>query len=267
MANISAAAPAASGEFRIGHVFSQAAAILSRNFLGFFAVTFVAALPRLLWATAATPAGAIGLVSLGLFLSLVLNVLGQAIVVHAAFQDMRNRPVSIGESVQAALKHVLSIAGLAVCVAIAFIVVFAVPATVAGIFARTHLYVGLALAALIAIGFAALLLTMWVVATPACVVERRGPLSSMGRSGQLTKGHRWKVFGMVLLLFVVAAVIGAVITALLRLMGSFVLVTLGTLVWTGAWSAFYATIVVVTYHDLRVAKEGVDTDQIASVFD
>jgi hypothetical protein len=89
----------------------------------------------------------------------------------------------------------------------------------------------------------------------------------MRRSGQLTRGHRWKVFGMVLLLFVVAALIGGVITALLRLTGSFVLVTLGTLAWTGVWGAFYATIVVVTYHDLRVAKEGIDVHQIASVFD
>jgi hypothetical protein len=115
-----------------------------------------------LWTTAATAAGAVGRVSLGLFLSLILNMLGQAIVVHAAFQDMRNRPVSLGESLQAALRRLLSIIGLAVCVAIAFIVVFAVPATVAGLFARTHLYVALAVAVPIGIGLAALLLTMWL---------------------------------------------------------------------------------------------------------
>jgi hypothetical protein len=33
------------------------------------------------------------------------------------------------------------------------------------------------------------------------------------------------------------------------------------------WGAFYAIFVVVTYHDLRVAKEGVDVHEIASVFD
>ena len=46
MANISAAAPIASGEFRIGDVFSKTATLLSRNFLTFFVVAIVASLPR-----------------------------------------------------------------------------------------------------------------------------------------------------------------------------------------------------------------------------
>jgi hypothetical protein len=32
-------------------------------------------------------------------------------------------------------------------------------------------------------------------------------------------------------------------------------------------TAFNAIVIVVTYHDLRVAKEGVDTEQIAAVFE
>jgi hypothetical protein len=44
-------------------------------------------------------------------------------------------------------------------------------------------------------------------------------------------------------------------------------VVLGTLAWNGVWGAFYAIFGVVTYHDLRVAKEGVDVHQIAAVFD
>jgi hypothetical protein len=38
-------------------------------------------------------------------------------------------------------------------------------------------------------------------------------------------------------------------------------------VWNGFWGALYAIFAVVTYHDLRVAKEGVDTEQIAAVFE
>jgi MFS family permease len=270
MTNISVAAPATSGEFRIGRVFSQAATVLSRNFLGFFAVTFVAALPRLLWITAFTsPAAAVGRVSLGLFLTLVLNMLGQAIVVYAAFQDMRNKPVNIGESLKVGLRRLLSIIGIAVCIGFALIAVFAAPAVTASLllYGRSLVYVALAVGVAIGIVLAALLLTMWLVATPACVVAQKGPLASMGRSSNLTKGHRWKIFGMILLLFVVGALIGGIVGGLLGLTRSFVLVTIGTLVWTGAWGAFYATIVVVTYHDLRVAKEGIDIHQIASVFD
>jgi uncharacterized membrane protein len=112
-----------------------------------------------------------------------------------------------------------------------------------------------------------ILAVMWFVSTPACVVEQLGPLASMARSSELTKGHRWKIFGMLLLVLIGAAIIGGVIGAALGLTGSSTLVTLGTLVWTGIWGALYAIFVVVTYHDLRVAKEGTDVHQIAAVFD
>ncbi len=39
------------------------------------------------------------------------------------------------------------------------------------------------------------------------------------------------------------------------------------LIWSAIWTAFYAIVIVVTYHDLRVAKEGIDTEQIAAVFE
>jgi hypothetical protein len=45
------------------------------------------------------------------------------------------------------------------------------------------------------------------------------------------------------------------------------LALIGDVLWNGVWGAFYAISVVVTYHDLRVAKEGIDIEQIAAVFD
>jgi hypothetical protein len=39
------------------------------------------------------------------------------------------------------------------------------------------------------------------------------------------------------------------------------------LIWNALWAAFFAVVNVVAYHDLRVAKEGVDTAQIAAVFE
>jgi hypothetical protein len=39
------------------------------------------------------------------------------------------------------------------------------------------------------------------------------------------------------------------------------------LIWDAIWTAFFAVVMVVTYHDLRVAREGVDTEQIAAVFE
>jgi hypothetical protein len=39
------------------------------------------------------------------------------------------------------------------------------------------------------------------------------------------------------------------------------------LIWSAIWKAFYVILAVVIYHDLRVAKEGVDTEQIVAVFE
>ncbi len=247
MANISAAVPTTSGEFRIGQVFSQTSAVLSRHFLMFFVVMIVAALPRvLLTQTAVTGAGGevYGKLFLGLFLQIVLSTLAQAVLVYGAFQDMRGRPVSLVDCLRVALGRFFPIIGLAICMSI-----------------------GLSIGFILLVVPGIILAVMWFVSTPACVVEQLGPLASMGRSSELTKGHRWKIFGMLLLVVIIGLVISIVIGALLGLTGSPVLVTLGTLAWTGVWGAFYAIFGVVTYHDLRVAKEGVDVHQIASVFD
>lgn len=126
------------------------------------------------------------------------------------------------------------------------------------------LLVGLASILLIVPGL--ILFTMWFVATPVCVVERLGPNASMRRSTQLTKGHRWKVFGLILLLVIISAVVSPLIEFGLAAIST-TLSLVGTLIWNGIWGAFYAIAVVVTYHDLRVAKEGINIEQIASVFD
>jgi hypothetical protein len=247
MTNVSAGAPAAEGEFRVGQVFNRSLTLLSRNFLIFCVVTTVAALPNVLitQSIARQPDSEnVGWLAAAGLLTIALSMLSQAVVLYGAFQDMRGRAVNLGESLRVALRRLPSIIGVAFCVTI-------------GVFIGALL--------LIFPGF--ILLTMWFVATPVCVVEGLGPLASMGRSSALTKGHRWKIFGMVLLVLVGAAVVGAIIGAVLGLTGSTVLVALGSLIWSGVWGAFYAIFVVVTYHDLRVAKEGIDIHQIASVFD
>jgi uncharacterized membrane protein len=108
---------------------------------------------------------------------------------------------------------------------------------------------------------------MWFVAVAACVVERRGPFAAMGRSNQLTKGHRWKIFGLLILLILVSVLAALLIGLILTPLGSTILTFIVNVVWSAIWGAYYATAVAVSYHDLRVAKEGVDIEQIASVFD
>jgi hypothetical protein len=242
---ISTVTPVAGGEFRIGRVFSRTLTLLSRNFPIYFAVAAVAALPSILLEnTGADKETAATLSLLGFLGILLLNPLSQAIMLHTAFQDMSGRRISLSDSVRAALGRWLPLIGLSICVG--FAVVF-----------------GLIL--LIVPGI--ILMIMWYVANPACIVERLGVFASMGRSSELTKGHRGSIFGMVALLGIASVVVAAVVKGVLGLTGSTGLVISGTLAWTALVGAFGAIFAVVTYHDLRVAKEGVDTRQIAAVFE
>jgi len=240
----------AEGDFRVGAVLNRTFSVLSRNFLPFFIVVVVANLPILLMShglgtAPAEPASAnVGASILGAFLAVALNMLSQAIILYGAFQDMRGQRVNLGESLGVGLSRFLPIVGLAIV---------------------ASLLMGLGFILLIIPGL--ILMTMWFVATPACVVEQLGPFQSMKRSSQLTKGHRWKIFGLIFVLLIISSIISPALTVSLAAIGGRLLAVTGSVIWHGVWGAFYAIAVVVTYHDLRVAKEGIDIEQIAAVFD
>jgi hypothetical protein len=253
MTDASLSARFAEGDFRVGRILSRTSSVLSRNFLPFFIVTAIANLPGALLIKLSTDAATVapeaafqnvGMIFIGLILTVVLNVLCQAIVLYGAFQDMRGRPVNLVESLQVGFRRFFPIVGLAI---IAYFLIM--------------------LGSMLLIVPGLILLTMWFVATPACVVEQLGPIKSMRRSSQLTKGHRWKVFGLILLVAVLGSVVVGVINLGFELMAGPILALISGLVLNGIWGAFYAIAVVVTYHDLRAAKEGTSTEQIAAVFD
>jgi len=250
MTNTAMSARFAESDFRVGSVLTRTAKILSQHFLIFFLIGLVANLPSLLLgygggSVGASPTGQNAvLLIVGGVLSFVLSMISQAVMVHAAFQAMRMRPVSLGESMRVGLSRVFAVILLALLMGI-----------LGG------------LAAVLLIVPALIVMTMWFVSTPACVVERTGPWTSMKRSAALTKGHRWKVFGLLLLLILVSLIVAGLLQLVLMQVGSTILVLLGTLLWGALWTAFYSIAVVTTYHDLRVAKEGIDIEQIASVFD
>ena len=175
---------------------------------------------------------------------MVLSQLGDAIILHAAFQDMRRRPVRLVESLNVGLSRFLPLIGIAI---------------VAGFL--------ILLGTILLIIPGLILYTMWFVGVPACVVERLGPWTSLRRSRELTKGYRWKVFALGLLLVVVNLGGSVVASSLTALAGNPIVGLTGQLIWTGIAAAFSAVVFTVTYYDLRVIKEGVDIDQVAAVFD
>ncbi len=233
-------------EFRVGRAFSKAFEVYSRNAVSFSIVAFLAWLPT----------GAITLYSINLplaergnwligagLLYYMIHTITTAAILYAAFQDMRGLPVKLGESVQHGLRRLLPLVG-------ATILMF------------LGLWLGLAL--LIIPGL--MLLMRWYLISPVCVVEQKGPLGSLKRSAELTKGSRWKLFAAFLILFIASIVLAAPIALL-----STTISPLAALAANGILrsiiGAFGSVLTVVFYHDLRVEKEGVDIESIASVFD
>jgi hypothetical protein len=246
----------AEGDFRVGRVFTQTFSVLSRNLLPFCIVTVIAALPYF-FLFGANPrtggaAGAAGTLSAGravlavfwFVLALLLNALSQAVILYAAFEDMRGRPVNMMESLRIGFGRILPVLGTAILVGLL---------TMLG---------GMAL-----VIPAFIVMTMLFVAIPACVVERLGPGKSIGRSAALTKGYRWRVFGLWISFMIVLGIVQSVSVGIASSIGGMFASQLVLLLWNAIYIAFSATLAVVTYRDLRVAKEGVDTDQIAAVFD
>ncbi len=290
MTNATMSAPFGEGDFRVGRVLTQSTTVFQRNFLALFLIGVIAYLPiqaLLVWLAAlrqggAASIGAIPQAQLGLFVflfvlvTIVFSMLSQAVILHVAFQNMRNRPASMVEAFKVGLRRFFPLLLLAILVGLVAILVLLGLGVVAGVTvaisggtAGSTIATVLATLGVIILGLAtlAILYAMWFVAVAACVVDRRWPFSALGRSAQLTKGHRWRIFGLILLLFVVSMIVSIVIELLLSPLGNMIVSFAGSLAWSAIWGAFYAIVVAVSYHDLCVAKEGMDIEQIASVFD
>lgn len=257
MTGMPAATPAeVAGEFRVGLVLSRAWTVLSGNIGKFLALSAVTALPDLAILVPATTdpeamrqaasnlsSGAILAGATTSLIWAILIVVTHATVLYGAVQVMRGRSFQIGDSLQKGLARFFPVIGASICMVVATMFGFVL---------------------VIVPGF--ILMSMFFVALPACVVERLGPFQSLSRSGGLTRGHRWKIVGIWLVLAIVSGIVNNIIGRVVIAAGLAITLVV-SMVWHALMSAYQAITVAVAYHDLRVAKEGVDIDHIASVFD
>jgi hypothetical protein len=165
-------------------------------------------------------------------------------MIYGAFQDIRGRPFDLGTSMSRGFRRFFPVLGTSFC--FGFVVLL-----------------GLALFVLPG----PIILTMYLVAIPVCVVEELGPIRSLDRSRLLTKGHRWQIFAI----YVVPVAAIAVLLFVFMIIGSLVAGAIGSAIAAYLGSALLSTseaiVSIVTYHDLRAAKEGLDIEQLAAVFD
>jgi hypothetical protein len=207
----------AGGHFRIGHVLSRTAAIFASNFLAYSMVTAVAALPPLLVGAlvaaspvaVANPLQNAGAEAATVFLTVALEILGQAIVLYGAFQNMRGKPVRLSDCITVGLRRFFPLIRLALCLGLALLAYFLfLGLAVVGLQIRQQPAL-VTLAVMLWLIPLSVLYVIWFAATPACVVEQLGAFRSLGRSRELTKGHRFRIFGLVLVILIPTLTIAA----------------------------------------------------------
>ena len=125
---------------------------------------------------------------------------------------------------------------------------------------------------LVFIVLAAIFWIRWLFATQAITLENTRARQGMRRSWQLTKGSAWRVFGIMLLLSLMVAIISAVPTYLIGfaiplLVRDLAIQTVINQSLSSAVGILLTPIQLITttllYYDLRVRKEGFDLELLA----
>jgi hypothetical protein len=119
---------------------------------------------------------------------------------------------------------------------------------------------------------AILFVRLWVT-VPVIAVERPGVFAAIGRSWSLSRGHGWRMFGILLVMWVASVAASMVVGVVIVVLGVFGGVT-GMLVGQGfnmlasmIVNALFAIAAAVAYVELRRAKEGFGLEDIAAIFD
>ena len=245
-------------EFRVGRVLSRSFEVLFHDFFKFALIAFIALLPYvlLILAGGAAAGGLAGgqphfapsvLIGGGLVFFVVFiffYAVSMAATLYGAFRGMSGRPFSLGDAFGRGLARFFPLVGLGICWSVA---------------------IGVGTLLLVVPGL--MMLAAFYVALPACVMEGLGPFQSMSQSAALTKGHRWKVFGIYFLVAIVNGAVGQLVVRVFSLGIGLFPSSILYLVWTLLAAAYNSIAIAVIYHDLRVLKEGIDIDRIAAVFD
>ena len=111
---------------------------------------------------------------------------------------------------------------------------------------------------------------MLFVAVPAAVMEGRGIGKALQRSGDLTDGHKGSLFVVLLVVTVPMLVLSFQLDFVLPAVQGFdpsYGAILDFVITDFLYGGIMATCAAVAYHDLRILKEGVDTEEIAAAFD
>src|SRR5580693_503546 len=198
-------------------VYREQASVLIPAAIVVFAVVAVARL--VLTGGAAGLVSVVGLVAGTFYQGMVVELVGDV-------QDGR-RDSSVGQLFRGVAPVVLPLIGLSILLGIG---------------------VGIGLILVIVPGL--FLMTIWSVAAPSLVIERKGVFAAFRRSRELVRGHGWQVFGVILVVFgigIVIAIVAAILASGLGTGG----VAIGQWILDVVLAPFTSLISAVLYFSLR----------------
>jgi hypothetical protein len=179
---------------------------------------------------------------------LVVSALVQGAITRATVTAIEGRRATFGESLSTALRVLLPLIGLSILLAIGIMIGF-VLLIVPGI----------------------ILLLVWAVAVPSLVIERGGVFAALARSAELTRGAKWKIFGLFLLIAVaywllslVAGIVGLGLYSpttgftVTNIIGGIVVGTVFNMIW--------GTVQPSLYIELRQWKECGSIENLQQIF-
>lgn len=244
----------------IGAVLGRAFGVMLGNPLTVFGIAFLlGALPQAVLGYSvraeasfdrAAQTGLVGVYMGYGLVTLLCSALAQSALVRASSAFLEGRSASIGESLSVGLSKVLPVIGVSILMSlglmIGFILLF-IPAII--------------------------LALMWIVAIPALVEEDSGVIAAFGRSRYLTKGSRWQILALMivmlviiwlvaLLAFIPGAILGLGVVASAETPAALAISLLTTTLTT----AFSSTLITTLYFALRERQDGPRTAQLADVF-
>lgn len=258
---------AVGGSFDFGRVVGRTFRVIGDN-LGVFAIAalILVTLPVFAGTIIGITSGSATVFSLasggGGLIAGVGGLILQGLVVHAAINRLNGRSVETGEIVNVGARYALPLLGLAIISTL-----------------------GLMLGFVLLLVPGLILCVVWSVASPSLVMEKRGVFDSLQRSRDLTRGHRWSIFGLLVVYSILSIVISLTVQGLSGAAGvttslasslqgehspitaTVVLATLLSALTSGVQGIVGAAGAASIYYELRTTKEGVAPDQLASVFD
>jgi hypothetical protein len=246
--------------FSISRVISRAFDVVGRNLVTFFLLALIVQIPLSIinyYNVVTTPAGlsqqellartfAPQMLAAAL-IYVVLAVVLQAAILRGAITSLGGKPASLAECLSTGLRVFFPMIGITIL---------------------TVLGVVLGFILLIVPGI--MLALRWSVGIPVRIMEGPGVLKAMGRSAELTRGHRWAIFGVLIVFGLISiglSIVLGLVTATAGATGSGQMVAVVMSAITGMISLVLTSAASASiYSELRTIKDGVGAEHLAAVF-